>query len=146
MALNPSAFYDASATNNKRSTRTFKDLNLNMTRHPVTGDIVSLKDVDAIKRSVRNLVNTNFYEKPFHPEIGCNVRAMLFEPISPITANRISNFIEDTITDFEPRVELSSISVNPQLDNNSYSVTVEFYIVNVDTELQTLDIILERTR
>ena len=76
------ANYDASNTNkSKKSVRTYVDLDLNFTRHPVTNDVVKIEDVDAVKRSVRNLVNTQFYERPFHPEMGCGVRDLLFEKI-----------------------------------------------------------------
>ena len=81
------ANYDASSTNkSKKSVRTYKDLNLDFARHPVTNDLVKIEDVDAIKRSVRNLINTNFYERPFHPELGCGVRDLLFEKL--YTTNR----------------------------------------------------------
>ena len=79
--------YDASSTNNsKRVTRIYKDLDLNFGRNTVTNDVNKLTDVEAVKRSVRNLINTNHYERPFHPEIGSDVRAMLFEPMTPLTA------------------------------------------------------------
>ena len=81
------ANYDASVTNkSNKSVRTFKDLNLDFTRNTVTNDVVKIEDVEAIKRSVRNLVNTNFYERPFHPELGCGVRQLLFEPFTPVTS------------------------------------------------------------
>lgn len=147
MAVNPTAFYDASATNEStRSSQIFKDLNLNFARHPVTGDIGKLKDVEAVKRSVRNLVNTSFYERPFHPEIGSDVRKALFEPVSPIVANVIARHIEDTIVNFEPRVELSNIICTGDIDRNEYNVTIEFYIQNIPSELQTVDLFLERLR
>jgi hypothetical protein len=80
------ANYDASITNkSKRSTRIYKDLDLNFTRNPVTNDILRIEDVDAVKRSVRNLVQTNFYERPFHPELGCGIRGLLFENYTPIS-------------------------------------------------------------
>ena len=73
------ANYDASSTNkSKKSTRTYIDLDLDFTRHPVTNDVVKITDVEAVKRSVKNLINTQFYERPFHPELGCGVRDMLF--------------------------------------------------------------------
>ena len=82
------ANYDASVTNNsKRANRIYKDLDLNFGRNPITNDVNKLTDVEAVKRSVRNLINTNHYERPFHPEIGSGLRGMLFEPMSPLTAN-----------------------------------------------------------
>ena len=88
MAVNPTAFRDAERTNDSdRNAQTYKDINLSFARHPVTGDIAFLTNVEAVKRSVRNLINTNFYERPFHPEIGSDVRSILFEPVSPPVAN-----------------------------------------------------------
>ena len=89
------ANYDASSTNkSKKSVRTYKDLNLDFARHPVTNDLVKIEDVDAIKRSVRNLINTNFYERPFHPELGCGVRDLLFENYTPLTGIFIKRKIQ----------------------------------------------------
>lgn len=142
-----SAYRDAQATNESdRSVRIFKDLNLNFTKHPVTGDITRVKDVEAVKRSVRNLVQTNFYERPFQPELGSNVRAALFEPMSPITANVLTRHIEDVINNFEPRAILASVSALPDFDNNAYQVTVEFYVQNAPAELVDLTFVLERLR
>ena len=138
--------FDASQTGSERSAQTFKDLNLNFTKHPITGDIVRLRDVDAVKRSVRNLVQTNFYERPFHPEIGSNVRSVLFEPMSPITSNVLTRHIEDVIRNFEPRALLSGVSVVPDVDRNAYNVTVQFYVRNAPAELVDLTILLERIR
>ena len=81
--------YDASSQNEKRSSRVYKDLNLNFTKNPVTGDIATLSDVNAVKRSVRNLLLTNHYDKLFHPEIGSNIPYLLFENFGPITGNQL---------------------------------------------------------
>ena len=92
------ANYDASSTNkSKKSVRTYKDLNLDFARHPVTNDLVKIEDVDAIKRSVRNLINTNFYERPFHPELGCGVRDLLFENYTPLTGIFIKRKIQEVL-------------------------------------------------
>jgi hypothetical protein len=131
---------------NSRSTQIFKDISLSFAKHPVTGDVAKLSDVDAVKRSVRNLINTNFYERPFHPEIGSDVRATLFEPVSPSTASLLARHIEDCIVNFEPRAELSNVIVAGDIDRNRYDVTIEFYVINSAAELQTLDIFLERLR
>jgi phage baseplate assembly protein W len=139
--------YDASVTNeSSRSSKIYKDFNMSFARHPVTGDIATLSDADAIKRSVRNLVQTNFGERPFHPEIGSDVRAALFEPISPIVANLITRHIEDVITNFEPRVELSNVSTAGNIDNGVYDVSIEFFIVNSPEPAQVIDMFLERLR
>ena len=104
MTANPTAFRDAERTNSSdRNAQVFKDINLSLARHPITGDIATLSNVEAVKRSVRNLVNTNFYERPFHPEIGSNVRSVLFEPVSPIVATVLERHVRDVIANFEPR-------------------------------------------
>jgi len=126
------ANYDASSTNkSKRSNRTFKDLDLDFTRNPVTNDISKIEDVDAVKRSVRNLVQTNFYERPFHPEIGCGVRELLFEPFTPITGIFLKRKIEEVITNFEPRVALNDISLEQDDDKNRLEVKIYFYVRGV---------------
>lgn len=147
MTVNPNAYVDASRTNNSsRSSRVYKDISLSFTRHPITGDIAALTDVDAVKRSVRNLINTNFYERPFHPEIGSNVRAVLFEPVDVSTADILGKYIEECIVNFEPRAELSNVIVNGDIDRNEYNVTIEFYVINSPSDLQSVEIILERLR
>ena len=139
--------FDASTTNeSSRSGRIYKDLNLNFTRHPVTGDITKVTDIDAVKRSVRNLVLTNHYERPFRPEIGSNIRATLFEPMTPFTANLLTRQIKDVIENFEPRVELVTIKADPNLDRNAYDVAITFNVVNAETDLIELDLLLERIR
>ena len=109
-------------------------------------DVNTLTNVQAIKRSVRNLVLTNFYEKPFHPEIGGNVRGMLFELMTPMVASVISRKIEDSIINHEPRARLVGVTAIPNLDRNAYEVSIEFYVVNTPTELVDLSIMLERLR
>ena len=126
------ANYDASSTNkSKKSVRTYVDLNLDFTRHPVTNDVVKIEDVEAVKRSVRNLINTNFYERPFHPELGCGVRDLLFENYTPLTGIFIKRKIQEVLINFEPRARLSSINVNEQMDRNAIDVTVNFYTLNL---------------
>jgi len=146
MPTSGSLNYDASITNEKRSVRIFKDLNLNFNKNLVTNDIAKLTDVEAIKRSVRNLVQLNHYEKPFHPEIGSNIRATLFENISPVTAALLTRQIETVIRTYEPRVELHRVDSIPDYDRNSYDVRIEFFIVNAPAELVALDVLLERVR
>jgi|SRR5210317_395799 phage baseplate assembly protein W len=147
MAVNPTAFRDAEATNNSdRNAQVFSDLNLNFVAHPLTGDITKLTNIEAVKRSVRNLINTNFYERPFHPEIGSNVRAVLFEPVSPIIEDILSRHIQDVIENFEPRVELININSKARLDENAYTVTIEFFVRNSPSGVQTVNLFLERLR
>ena len=126
--------------------RIYKDLNLNFGIHPVTKQINTLTDAAAVKRSVRNLVQYGFYEKPFHPEIGSGVRDLLFENMTPFVANNLSKQIEEIITNYEPRALLAGVEVIPRFDNNQYEVIVEFYIQNAPAELVDLSFSLERLR
>ena len=146
MAVNPTEIRDAEATNkSERSAQIYKDINLSFARHPLTGDIAFLTDIEAVKRSVRNLINTSFYERPFHPEIGSDVRSILFEPVSPPVANVLQRNIEDVVRNFEPRAELISVDVVPNIDANAYAATIKFYVVNSPTAVE-VNIFLERLR
>jgi phage baseplate assembly protein W len=138
--------YDASITNNsKRANRIYKDLDLNFGRNVVTNDVNKLTDVESVKRSVRNLINTNHYERPFHPEIGSDVRAMLFEPMTPLTALNLQRKVAEVLNNFEPRVNLVQILARPDFDNNSYHLRIMFYVVGVP-EPVTVETLLERLR
>jgi len=142
-----SGFTDAQGQNNiSRNVRQYRDLDLFFGRKPVSGDVNILTDVINIKRAVRNLVLTNIYEKPFHPEIGSGVRDMLFENMTPLTSIILSKKVEEVIENFEPRVRLMSVSARPDLDRNIYEMTIEFFIKNAPTELVTVDVFLERLR
>ena len=99
-----------------------------------------------MKRSIRNLVLINFYEKPFHPEIGSGIRDMLFENMTPITAVVLARKVEDVIENFEPRARLISVRSLPNLDRNEYEVTIEFFVVNTPTELVDMTVFLEVLR
>ena len=126
------ANYDASSINkSKKAVRTYRDLDLDFTRHPVTNDVVKIEDVNAVKRSVRNLVNTQFYERPFHPELGCGVRDLLFENFTPMTGIFIRRKIEEVLTNYEPRANITSIGVNESADRNGISIEVNFYVLNL---------------
>ena len=143
----PTAHTDAQAINDSpRNVRTYSDLDLFFSAKGVSKDISKVTGIQAVKRSVRNLVLLNHYEKPFHPEIGSGVRDILFEPMTPITAHVLTRKIEDVIENFEPRVKLISVRAQPNLDRNEYEVTVEFYVINTPTELVDLTIMLERLR
>lgn len=125
--------------------RTFSDLDLNFTAHPVTGDIARLYEENAIKRSVRNLLQTNNFERPFHSEIGSQIRALLFEPASPVLNTMLKRVITDTIATFEPRVVVNNVTVSSNADNNLLNVTLVFTIVNTVNPV-TMNIVLQRTR
>ena len=140
------AVYDAQLNNTARATTQYTDLDLFFGKKSSNNDVRQVTDVQAVKRSIRNLVQLNTYEKPFHPEIAGGVREMLFEPMSPLVAVVIARKIEDVITNFEPRARLVSVRAFPDLDRNAYEVSVEFYIVNAPTELVDFSIMLERLR
>ena len=141
------AVYDAqSIDQTDRSIRQYSDLDLFFGKKNSDSDIQKITDIQAVKRSIRNLVQLNTYEKPFHPEIAGGVRELLFEPMSPLVAVVIARKIEDVITNFEPRARLVSVRAFPDLDRNAYEVSVEFYIVNAPTELVDFSIMLERLR
>ena len=138
--------YDASTTNNsKRANRIYKDLDLDFGRNVVTDDVNKLTDVEAVKRSVRNLINTNHYERPFHPEIGSDVRSMLFEPMTPLTALNLQRKVAEVLNNFEPRINLVQILANPDLDRNSYALKITFYVIGVQNPI-TVETFLERLR
>ena len=133
------ANYDASVTNkSNKSVRTFKDLNLDFARNTVTNDVVKIEDVEAIKRSVRNLVNTNFYERPFHPELGCGARQLLFEPFTPVTSIFLRRKVEEVITNYEPRARLDQVIVTESPDRNAIEVRVVFYCMNIANPVTVL--------
>jgi len=143
----PTAFTDAQGQNDiDRNVRQYKDLDLFFTKKSGSKDVRKVTDIQAVKRSVRNLVLLNHYEKPFHPEIGSGIRDMLFENMSSITAFVLSKKIEDVIENFEPRVRLISVRADPNLDRNEYEVTIEFFVVNTPTELVDLTVFLEVLR
>ena len=142
-----SGFTDAQRNNDiSRNVRQYRDLDLFFRRKPVSGDVNILTDVENIKRSVRNLVLTNVFERPFHPELGSGVRDMLFENMTPFVAIMLTKRVEDIIENFEPRVRLMNVSARPDLDRNIYELTITFFILNAPTELVEVDVFLERLR
>ena len=141
------AQYDAEINNNiDRNVKQYSDLDLFFGKKTSNSDVQDVTDIKAVKRSVRNLVLLNHYEKPFHPEIASGVRDMLFELMTPITAQILARKIEDVINNFEPRARLVGVRANPLLDRNIYEVSIEFYVVNQPTELVDLTVMLERVR
>ena len=141
------ASYDAGTLTNqsKRSARIYKDLNLDFQQNTATKDIQKITDIESVKRSVRNLINTNHYEKPFRPQVGSNLRAMLFENMSPQINHAISKEIDLLIRNYEPRCRLVEVSTVPSLDRNAYSASISFYVVN-NPEPVTVETFLERLR
>ena len=142
-----SAFSDAQSQNDiSRNVRQYRDLDLFFSKKQGSGDVNKITDIEAVKRSVRNLVLTNFYEKPFHPEIGSGIRDMLFENMSPVTAVVLARKVEDVIENFEPRARLVGVRALPNLDRNEYEITIEFFVVNAPTELVDMTVFLEVLR
>ena len=133
------------ATVDINSTRSFKDLDLNFTIHPIRKDINTHKNEYAIINSVKNLVLTNHYERPFQPEIGSNIRRLLFENVDTVTAAQIEREITETVENFEPRVQVSKVTATADPDNNGYKVTLEFFVINNANPI-TINFFLERIR
>jgi len=141
------SIYDAQLNNGSdRSVRQYADLDLFFGKKSSDRDVSEVTDVQAVKRSIRNLVLLNTYEKPFHPEIASGVRDMLFELITPVTSAILARQIQNVIENFEPRARLIGVRAFPNYDKNSYDVTVSFYVVNTPTELVELTLFLERLR
>ena len=133
------------SNNSKRATRIYKDLDLDFGRNTVTNDVNKLTDVEAVKRSVRNLINTNHFERPFHPELGGNVRALLFEPMTPLTALNLQRKIEEVLKNFEPRANITQILADPDIDRNGYRLEIRFYVIGIQNPI-TVETFLERLR
>ena len=141
-----SAYTDAQANNDiTRNVKQYRDLDLFFNKKS-NKDVNKVTDIEAVKRSVRNLVLLNSYEKPFHPEIAGDVRALLFENMTPLTSAVIARKVQDVIENFEPRARLTGVQSIPNFDRNAYEVTVYFYVVNAPTELVEVDALLERLR
>ena len=140
------AYTDGTYQGEDRAAQLYSDIDLFFGPKIGSKDVSKVTNITAVKRSVRNLILTNFYEKPFHPEIGSGVRDILFEPMTPISAYILTMKIEEVIDNFEPRARLVGVRATPNLDNNAYNVTIEFYVVNAPTELVNMEVLLERLR
>ena len=124
---------------------TYADLDLFFAANPVTGDMNPVRDVEAIKRSVRNLILTNYNERPFQPEVGSAIRGLLFEPADIITIHEIEQEISRTLNNFEPRIRVLSVDVVDNSDSNEYTVNIEFQILATE-QVGSSTLILERLR
>ena len=133
-------------SNSTLNVKTYRDLDLFFTRRSRDSDVNVLTNITAVKRSVRNLILTNFYEKPFHPEIGSGVRDLLFEIVSPLTAIALAQSVEDVINNYEPRALLLGVDVIDNIDANAYDITVTFEVINAPGEIVQLDVLLEALR
>ena len=127
------------------NSRTYTDLNLAFTRHPSTGDVTRKTNVEAIKASLKNLIQTKNYERPFHPEIGCQIHGLLFENFTPVVKQVMRRTIEQMIDKFEPRVTLTDVSIEESPDENGIRLEIYFRINNTQ-EPATLSTTLLRIR
>ena len=144
---NKEAFIDAQGQNkSSRSAQIYSDLDLFFGQNNKTKDVNIVYDIQAVKRSIRNLVLLNVFDKPFHPEISSGVRGTLFELMTPVTAIILARQVQDVIENFEPRARLVGVRASPNLERNEYEVSIEFYVVNAPTELINLTLPLERLR
>ena len=140
------AIYDSQTqSSSKRNSRRFRDIDLDFSRNAVTNDVNIVEDVIAIKRAVRNLVQTNFYERPFHPELGCGVKELLFENFTPMTKVFLQRKIEEVLINYEPRITLQNVAVDDDQDGNRLVVDIYFYVIGVPGP-QVVSTFLQRVR
>ena len=138
--------YDSTGTNNSNTqVKSYKDLDLDFGRNVVTNDVNKLTGVEAVKRSVRNLIQTNHFERPFHPELGGNVRSLLFEPLNMFTAMNLEKKIAEVLLNFEPRAQINQVRAEPNVDQNSFFVSINFKVVGIPGVV-TVETMLERLR
>jgi phage baseplate assembly protein W len=133
------------ATVTTQRTRKYSDLDLNFTVHPIKKDINKHVDEMAVINALKNLILTSHYERPFQPDLGSNVRKLLFENLDIVTAAALEKEIFQTIKNYEPRVEILELFVSPNYDNNAFGVEMTFNIIN-RTEPVTISFLLERLR
>ena len=140
------AIYDSQTqSKSTRNSRRFRDIDLDFARNAVTNDINVVEDVIAVKRAVKNLVQTNFYERPFQPELGCGVRELLFENFTPMTKVFLERKIEEVLINYEPRINLYAVNVDDDQDGNRLVVDIHFYVVGVPGP-QVVETFLQRVR
>ncbi len=130
----------------QRVSQGFKDVSASFKINPLNLDLIALRNENAIARSIRNLIFTIPGEKPFQPNVGCNVTKLLFENLDRLTASSIESEIRNTVNNFEPRVRLTAVIVNPNFDNNLFEVTLKYDIVGIDLPRQQLSFALQPTR
>jgi phage baseplate assembly protein W len=130
----------------ERTTRIWKDIDMNFARHPVTDDISILLDAESVKRSLKNLLMTISGERPFQPWIGSSINELLFDPIDNLSVSSLRSEIKLLIENFEPRVSINNIDIKGT-DSNEFKIKLEFTLVNFPTErVFTLDTLLQRIK
>ena len=130
----------------ERVSQGFKDISMTFQSNPLNGDIIGIKNENAIARSVRNIVFTLPGEKPFDPDFGSKISKTLFENLDNISASTIVDEIDQSIRNYEPRVELIDVQADPNFDENSYDVTIIFEIIGADVPQQQLQFVLQPSR
>lgn len=126
--------------------RAFKDINISFEKHPVTKDLLDVKDFNAIKKSVQNLLLTQPGERFFNPTIGSRLSELLFEPLSFINTSEVESQVSYVIKAFEPRVALKDVRAEADIDANGYNVEIEFSVVGLPEKTESLQLFLQRTR
>ena len=140
------AIYDSQTkSKSTRNSRRFRDIDLDFARNAVTNDVNVVEDIIAVKRAVKNLVQTNFYERPFQPELGCGIRELLFENFTPMTKVFLERKIEEVLKNYEPRINLQNVHVDDDQDRNRLVVDIYFYVVGVPGP-QIVQTFLQRVR
>jgi hypothetical protein len=147
MAIQTSAHIDSQGTNiSSKTIKVWKDIDMKFTNHPLTNDVNRTFDVESVKRSVKNLILTDYGERPFQPWIGSNIKALLFEQMDPFTISVLKDQIKILLENFEPRVILYNLEIN-DLDSNELRVTIYFTLVNsISGEVFSIDTFLERIK
>lgn len=130
----------------ERVSRGFKDISMSLKTNPLNDDLITIKNETAIARSVRNLIFTTPGERFFNENLGSQVSKSLFENMDEISSSLIRDEIENTINNYEPRVDLISVDVSPNYDNNEFNVTINYYIVGIDALPQQLTFALQPAR
>jgi phage baseplate assembly protein W len=123
----------------------YSDISTQFIQHPVSGDVSRIVDFEAVRRSIRNLILTDKYERLLDPNIGSNINRVLFEPMDAATATVLQNYIREAIKNYEPRAKLEDVQVIPDYDRNSYVVTIYFSVI-FSEEIQTVEFFLTRIR
>ena len=123
----------------------YKDFNMNMIAHPITGDLVTVTNEDAIKQSVKNIIQTNFYESPFHPAKGCQIKGLLFLPISELVIETIRTVIAEALSNYEKRIKVLDIVISLNDEENRYNIITIYKPIN-SNEAITVKTYLKRVR
>ena len=125
---------------------TFKDLSITFKKHPVTDDLVTVKDKSAVAQSIKGLLLTRRGERPFQPDLGSGLQDLLFEPLDYGSGALIKKEIKETLSRYEPRISIQKLMCYPDMSNNGYEVELEYFILGREDRAVVLDIFLERTR